>query len=125
MYYFTLLSACARNCEQQAECFLKLFTVGNERLFELGEATRSLIGFYFWVDKDVEWTGKENPTHEYVISFDLFWFHKQWELYGKTFKHAIKNYITWKEEEQDGDEAHLSCQNWPNCDTVGCGGGDQ
>ena len=29
------------------------------------------------------------------------------------------------EEDDDGDEAHLSCQNWPNCDTVGCGGGDR
>ena len=95
MYYFTLLSSCARSCKRQAECFFKLFTVGNEHLYELGDETRSLFGFYFWIDKDIEWTGEENATREYVISFDLFWFNKRWELYGKTFREAVKNYITW------------------------------
>ena len=127
MYYFTLLSSCARNCKQQAECFFKLFTVGNERLYELGPETRSLFGFYFWIDKDIEWTGEENATREYVISFDLFWFHKRWEMYGKTFKEAVKNYITWREHdeitEHEDYDPHLGCQNWPVCDLEGCGGG--
>jgi len=127
MFYFTLLSSCARNSKYQSELFLKLGTVGNEYLYELGERTRSFLGFYFWIDKGSVWSGDDVPKdlNTYILSFDLLWFQIVFEMYGKTLLKAAWRHITWKkeEEEHEDDDAHLGCQNWPVCDTEGCGGG--
>tara|TARA_R110000822_G_scaffold202258_1_gene339278 strand:- start:136 stop:522 length:387 start_codon:yes stop_codon:yes gene_type:complete len=127
MFYFTLLSSCARNCKYQSELFLKLGTVGNEYLYELGERTRSFLGFYFWIDKNSSWS-EDNETDEwntYILSFDLLWFQVVFEMYGRSLLKAAWRHITWKEEEPEDRnfDPHLGCQNWPVCDTEGCGGG--
>ena len=125
MFYFTLLSSCARNCKYQTEFFLKLGTVGNEYLYELGERTRSFLGFYFWIDKNSAWSEDNNPEewNTYVVSFDLLWFKAAFEMYGKTLLKAAWRHITWKKEEEHEDyDSHLGCQNWPVCDLEGCGG---
>ena len=127
MFYFTLLSSCARNCKAQSELFLKLGTIGNEYLYQLGEQTRSFLGFYFWIDKDSPWS-VDNDTDKwntYILSFDLLWFQIVFEMYGKTFLKAAWRHITWKKEEEEHEDydSHLGCQNWPVCDLEGCGGG--
>ena len=117
--YFNALSACYRRCSSQGEYYIKLLAIGNENPHELGEKTRSFLGFYYFRES---LTLCKEHDNVYIIWFDFLWFSKGIEAYGQTPWEAIYKYATWIEEDEGEDETlHLGCRNYPVCDTEGCG----
>ena len=87
--YFNALSACYRRCSSQGEYYIKLLAIGKENPYELGETTRSFLGFYYFRENH---TSGENPKDQYngyIIWFDFLWFSKGIEAYGPTPWEAI------------------------------------
>ena len=120
--YFNALSACYRRCSSQGEYYIKLFAIGKENPYELGEKTRSLLGFYYFRENQTSYENPKDRWNCYIIWFDFLWFSKGIEAYGQTPWEAIYKYATWVDEDEGDDETlHLGCRNYPVCDTEGCG----
>ncbi len=99
--YFNALSACYRRCSSQGEYYIKLLAIGKENPYELGEKTRSFLGFYYFRERDHSYKNPKDWWNTYYIWFDFLWFSKGIECFGQTPWEAIYSYITWKEEENN------------------------
>tara|TARA_R110000751_G_scaffold212795_1_gene316337 strand:+ start:217 stop:528 length:312 start_codon:yes stop_codon:yes gene_type:complete len=85
--------------DKKRETYLRLLSVGEENPNELAAKTRALLGFCYYREKHVPPSEPEDWWNSYWLLLEFLWFKKEIEIYGKTLREAIYNYVTWKEEE--------------------------
>jgi len=84
--------------DKMRETYLRLISVGDENPNDMCAKTRALLGFCYFREKNVPPNEPELWWNDYWILFEFLWFRKKIEIYGKTLREAIYNYVTWKKE---------------------------
>jgi hypothetical protein len=84
--------------DKMRETYLRLISVGDENPNDMCAKTRALLGFCYYREKSVPPNEPKLWWNDYWILFEFLWFKKEIEIYGKTLREAIYNYVTWKKE---------------------------